>query len=409
MEQQSLEFAIASLSSPSLELMQTLQQLIVKTSDGTSPLFLVYGALVANFGADKKSEMVPFLTKWIPKDGLGNSEILVNLLHALGNTRSSQAVEYIIRYTQHDDRAVKAAAVSSLCFFIHEPVVQQELSSILERNSSDKDALVGGIIEALQEGYSYNQDVSLNLELIEHLVNVTVGLRNAHLRNELILFLERVGTSDTLRMAQRLSEIRQRRSASTNTNNWSNPSNVYDAISSAEERRMDVKNYPNRRAYLWTKRLGTDTTDRHQFYLQCAAGMFAGRHNCDFKILAKGVVHVNLFGKTEDVVVVLGNFNKQNRVSTARVYVRFGSRTLVDVNNSLTYSIPEYERTVLNPTIPFTIYGVRLTLEITLRLNLGGTVEISALNTAGLEGSVSLTPTVTASIGASLGISFLVS
>ena len=226
MEQQSLEFAIASLSSPSLELMQTLQQLIVKTSDGTSPLFLVYGALVANFGADKKSEMVPFLTKWIPKDGLGNSEILVNLLHALGNTRSSQAVEYIIRYTQHDDRAVKAAAVSSLCFFIHEPVVQQELSSILERNSSDKDALVGGIIEALQEGYSYNQDVSLNLELIEHLVNVTVGLRNAHLRNELILFLERVGTSDTLRMAQRLSEIRQRRSASTNTNNWSNPSNV---------------------------------------------------------------------------------------------------------------------------------------------------------------------------------------
>ena len=79
--------AIAFLPSPSSELIQTLEHMIVQ-SDETTPLLLVYGALVANVDPDKELVMVSFLIEQIPKNTGNSSQVLVHVLHALGNTQS---------------------------------------------------------------------------------------------------------------------------------------------------------------------------------------------------------------------------------------------------------------------------------------------------------------------------------
>ena len=87
--------AIASLQTPSFQLINRLEKMITQ-SDETSTLLLVYGSLVANAGPDQELKMVTFLTDRLPERTSGNTNVLIHILHALGNTRSSLAVEYIL-------------------------------------------------------------------------------------------------------------------------------------------------------------------------------------------------------------------------------------------------------------------------------------------------------------------------
>ena len=163
---QQLQTRDQSIAHPSLELIEELEDMITE-SDETSSLLLAYGALVANVGPDKELEMVTFLINRIPKKGQ-NTNVLIHVLHALGNTQSLTAVQYILPHTQSSEEAVVLAAVTALRLFTGTPLVQQQFIYTLG-NSTYSVSLVSAMVDSLRDGYSLNQEMTLNFnpELIE--------------------------------------------------------------------------------------------------------------------------------------------------------------------------------------------------------------------------------------------------
>jgi hypothetical protein len=96
-ERNTIILAIASLPTPSYQLIQMFEDLI-NESDETTNLILAYGSLVANAGPRQEEKMVAFLTDKIPVDTSENTVVLIHILHALGNTKSPSALKYILPY-----------------------------------------------------------------------------------------------------------------------------------------------------------------------------------------------------------------------------------------------------------------------------------------------------------------------
>ena len=102
---------------------------LINESDETTNLILAYGSLVANAGPRQEEKMVAFLTDKIPVDTSENTVVLIHILHALGNTKSPSALEYILPYNGNED--VRLTSVTALRFFIGLPSVQELFLNIL--------------------------------------------------------------------------------------------------------------------------------------------------------------------------------------------------------------------------------------------------------------------------------------
>ena len=408
LERSSLLVAIAFLPSPSSELIQTLEHMIVQ-SDETTPLLLVYGALVANVGPDRELAMVSFLTERIPENTGNSSRVLVHILHALGNTQSLLVVEHIIiQYTQHDDEHVRLTAITALRLFTHMPSVQLELLYALG-NFTHSAAMASSIIDALRDGYNQNKKISFNQDLIELLVNVTIDVGNADVRTELFQFFNLVGSPEMLSLIRTRDFSSRRKRAATSY--WPSTYSPYSVISSSYDRAQDVIDFPCNRGYLWEQYLGK-TSSTYQFYIYAVAGAFAGfNDDREFKVFGKAVIHGHAFGRETEIVNVMGLCDARNTTVHTKVYAKFGYSTVLDVDetsatsNSTYRSLPTYRRTLFSYSITFTVWIIPVTLSVNLEAYLGGYVYVSG---SLCSCQVTVTPSATVSLSASVSVLILV-
>ena len=314
-EMNSLIVAIAYARNPSTELIQSLEHLIEKT-DGSTNLLLAYGALIANAAPDRELEMISFLTERIPEDIPDNYHLLIHFLHALGNTQSQLALEYILQYTQHDDEAVRLTAITAMRFFINMPTVQRHLLNILIIS----EAIVDSVIDILRDGYDEYGEMDFNQELIQTLANATIMFGNADLQNELVQLYVLVGTPEMLSLAAMIGmHSRQTRSFTTD---WDTTDPAYSALCPQYLRAADVRSCPYHCSFLWAMNVGRDY-GTYRLYLESAAGAFSGYGppsncdcDCDFKVAGKAFMRAHLMNSARDVLRVIGaHFNMVSNLS----------------------------------------------------------------------------------------------
>ena len=413
LERTSLILAIATLPDPSSELIQTLEHMITQ-SDDTTTLLLAYGALVVNVAPDKELEMVSFLVDRIP-DGTDNNHVLIHILHALGNTQSLLAVQYIVMYTQHDDEAVRLTAVTALRLFTGIPSVQQQLLYTLG-NFTQSVSLISTIIDALRDGYNHNKEMSVNQDLIQLLAWNSLNLGNFDLQTELIEFLHVLGTPESLSLADRIgTRGMTSRNKRAYTYDWDSTDPSYNAICPLYDRQQDVINFPYHSSFLWTKRVGR-TSGSYQIYLEAVAGAFAGYNsNCEFKLKAKCVVRGHAFGHEEEVVQVLGRLVLQNGKINTKVYAKFGTSIVIDIDETISLSfeiihpLPTYKKTLFSFSFTYIFWSVPVTLDANFVVGIGGLVKLTGSLDGELKGAASVIQTAIASVDASVYVPVLVS
>ena len=413
-EMDSLIVAIAYAQNPSTEFVQSLEMLITKT-DGSTNLLLAYGALIANAAPDRELEMMSFLTKHMPDDMPGNYHLLIHFLHALGNTQSQLALEYILQYTQHSEETVRLTAVTAMRFFSNMPTVQGHLVDILI-NSNLSEAIVDSVIDTLRDGYDEHGEMNFNQELILTLANATVILGNDDLQMELVQLFVLVGTPDTLSMVDMIgAHSRQRRASTTD---WDSTNSAYSALCPQYRRAEDVRNYPYHRGFLQAMNVGRDNGN-YQFYLESAGGVFAGynpnnNYIYDLKVVGKAYVRAHFFNSARDVLRAMGGYLKLNRQSSGKlkIYVKVGSSVLNNIDETVStlfftrsYPLPLYTRTLFSVSYRFRIYIVSVTLSASLRVSLGGTMVVSHDQSGG---RVALIPVATAYADGSASADILV-
>ena len=411
LEKQSIILAISLLSTPSPHVIQTLEEMISQSGNESSTLLLAYGAIVANAPSTQKERMVSFLTALLPPVTSESTHGVIHVLHSLGNTKSSLAVEHIVQYLLYEDEDVRVTAVTALRFFTARPDTQQHLLDMLHDSS---DSMVEAIIHALRDGYEYNREMPLDQELIESLANITINLGNYYLQDEFMYFLRAVGTHSSLALvdlivSSRAEEARLKRDTSI----WDDPSSEYNFICPLSERQADVRSFPSYQSYLWSKTVGKDEGD-HKVYLKSGVGVFAGGNecHCDFKTLGKAVVRGHLLGWEADAVKILGYLSKHNGTIKGKAYVKFVGSVLLDVDlpPSVTYQLPQYDLTLFSVSFTFTVYIVPVTLSASLPVHIGGHVfaGLEVGESGSIKGTVSFTPFVTATLDASASASILV-
>jgi hypothetical protein len=394
-ERRVVMLAIALLPTPSSQVIQTIEDMITET---TSSLLLVYGSLVANAAPDQEMKMVTFLTDRLTEN---NTDTLIHVLHALGNTKSSLAIEHIIPYVHYDDKDVRLTAVSTLRFFTGLPIVQQQLVSILHKESSD--SLVEAIIQALRNGYDYDKDMELDSDLVRCLVQVTNNLRNNDLQNELNRLFKKMGvpTSSSADLMDDRNMNRQRR----DTEIWDSTASEYNIIASASQRANDVANYPYHRGYLWSTTVGQNSGE-YPIYLQAAAGLFAGANidQCDLKMFGKAVVYVHVLGREGNILTIEG--------TNGRIYVLFAGDIVFDINPSDSYSnqLPGYQIKLFSISYTFYVYVLPITLGLDVHVSIGTYIDISVQQGVSneIEASAAIVPSISASFDGSLTVSALV-
>ena len=414
MERNSLTLAVASIAHPSLELIEELEDMITE-SDETSSLLLAYGALVANVGPDKELEMVTFLIDRISKKGI-NSEVLIHVLHALGNTQSLTAMQYILPHTQSREEAVVLAAVTALRLFTGIPLVQQQLIYTLG-NFTYSVSLVSTVVDSLRDGYSLNREMTFNPQLIKVLVHISNSLGDTDLQREVVEFFSSVTDSETLAYTDMLNneEKSRRKRSFTWSSEWNSTSPEYGIICPASERAQDVRDFPNNRGYLGNIYVGK-TSGEHKLYLQGVAGAFAGfDDNCNLKLKGKAVVLAHAFGHEEELVNALASYTLQNGVRNKRVYIKFGTRIVLDVDEnyntsfSRNYPLPTYRKTLISFSDTFTVWIIPVTLRVNVDVGLEGSLQVSGSVSGALQGRAIITPSAYASVDASVVVSVLVS
>jgi hypothetical protein len=394
-ERRVVMLAIALLPTPSSQVIQTIEDMITET---TSSLLLAYGSLVANAAPDQEMKMVTFLTDRLTEN---NTDTLIHVLHALGNTKSSLAIEHIIPYVHYDDKDVRLTAVSALRFFTGLPIVQQQFVSILHEESSD--SLVEAIIQALRNGYDYDKDIELDSDLVRCLVQVTNDLRNSYLQNQLNHLFKKMGvpTSSSANLMDNRNMSRQRR----DTERWDSTASEYNIIASASQRANDVANYPHHRGYLWSTTIG-QSSGEYPIYLQAAAGLFAGANidQCELKMFGKAVVDVHVLGREGNILTIEGRKD--------RIYILFAGDIVFDINPPDSYSdqFPGYQITLFSASFTFFVYGVPITLGLDVHVSIGANIDISVQQGVSndIEASAAIAPYVSASFDGSLTVSALV-
>lgn len=392
-EKSALFIAIAMLPTPSSNLIGLLEEKMMKEEVETSSLILVYGALAARASYQDQKRMITYISDKLPQNGLEKTGLLIHVLHALGNTKSTEAIKHILRYVLSPQKDVQKTAISALRFFTGLPFVQTYYLRVLNQNTSDAiiGAIIGAIIKSLYTGYEYNRSMTLDGQFTEHLVQLTLETQDDYLISQLQTLLEEMGIAGMMETTL----IRHKREK------WDSPSPIYDAITPLSEREADLSNFPYNRGYLWTKTLGV-TREDVPVYIQSIAGFFAGLNygECTLKVFGRAVIRANVLGNMATILDVME--------SNEKIYIEFIGIVILDVEIQLnyTYEFPPYEQDLFEFAVEFTIYDVPFVVAVESDASLGGSLEFGldyGINNT-IEGHAALKPYVSITVEASTAL-----
>lgn len=397
-EKGAVMLAISLLPTPNARLINTIEEIIERSSDKQSTLLLVYGSIASNVPGQTQRRMVQFLSDIILKEPR-NVPIIIHILHSLGNTKALDAMADILPFTFSYNNNVKKTSIYALRFFTGHPVVQQKFISILRRETAK--VFIEVMIKSLHTGYEYNTSIVLDEELVHCLIKATFKTNDNYIIKELGNLFEKMDIPITMDLIRDNDNIIRKR----NIVEGDSTSEVYNSISSLSDRETDLRNYPVNRGYLWNQTLGLDEGD-YKVYVQGVAGLFGGANldTCDVKLFGRAVIRGHVLGNEAIILDVLEDNGK--------FYIEFVGMVILDVdpmlenyqNFNFTYELPSYSQKLISLEYVFVVYGVPIDFSLDVYASIGGelNINIEQGTDGSVEGTGSLTPNVVMSADGSI-------
>ena len=341
-EQDILLHQLAQISNAGPELVDTVININPSNDDS---LLLVLGALARNNDHAIQTVVVSELRRRLDtvKSSTNNTELIILLNYALGNTGSKLAIDALLSSLDHDDTDTQISVIRGLGVHLDQPKVQNTLITLLDR--TEEDEVLDETIMMLKDAYDDKLLVSPSEDLLDTLVKTAVKLENPNLYELLIQYLTLV---DTTGAQQHINTIMQQYNYGHATHDfasddvrikrgsdWDEYNSDYDIVASYSQRRTDVRNYPYHKAYIWGRTYGVSKLN-----LQMGAGAFAGAY-CSYytkrmKLYAKAAIRANVLGYIYNVAYL--RYSDYSSGSTVQRYLYVKLRNTVYVNRWRTLS-----------------------------------------------------------------------
>ena len=330
---------LAQISNAGPELVDTVININPSNDDD---LLLVLGALARNNDHAIQTVVVDELLRRLDtvKSSTNNTDLIILLNYALGNTGSKLAINALLSSLDHDDIDTQVSVIRGLGVHLDQPEVQKALIKLL--CNTEEDTILDEVLMILKEAYEEKVLVSPNEDLLDTIVKTAVKLENANLYELLIQYLTLVGTNaaqqhiETLKQQRNYGQVvsdhvsdkseegRAKRAA------WDDYNTNWDTVATHSQRRSDVLNYPNYKSSItWDNSL-----DISNLYLYTAGGAFAGSYCSYFtrrmKLFGKASIGAYVFGNTYNVAFLQYTDLTSGTYLDRYVYVRLGNTVYIN-------------------------------------------------------------------------------
>ena len=332
-ERSALLDQLVLIKNASLDLVNTVISSIASNDDD---IILVLGALARNnsFTIQKlvADEILARLNAVLSSS---NNEVVTTLIYALGNSGSKLAISPLLSTLQYDDIDIQISAIRSLASHLDQPVVQQAIITLLPL--TDEDIILEEILKILMDAFENKILTSPSEELINVIINSAIQLENPNLYELVAKYLHQLKTEeidiylDLLKRQHnygnsqhdRIGDMDKNDSRVKRGTDWDESSSDYNLISSYSNRRSDVTNYPNHRAYIWSDTFGVTKLD-----MTVAVGAFSGMavnsRGASFKLYDNAAATAYVFGRTYTVADLLISRYTSGTSLYHRFYVKRG-------------------------------------------------------------------------------------
>ena len=324
------------------ELIDTIININPSNKDG---ILLILGALARNNNAAVQSKVVNELIRRLntAKSTGNNSEDIVTLNYALGNTGSRLAIDALLSNIYHNDLDAQIAVIRSLDVHLDQPVVQHALITLLSTITEDK--VLEEIMMILKDGFSNKVYIDPSEHMLNAIVNATIRLENPNLYELLIKYLILAGTDDAARHINKIIQqynygevMHEYMDDDTRVKRqWDSTDSFYDLVASYYDRRSDVRNYPKHKSYLIGRNYGID-----KLYLQIGAGTFNGAYSSGYtkrlKFFNKVAARAILLGSTLEVARLEYSERTSGSYRYQKIYVKLGSTVRTSIYRSYSHT-----------------------------------------------------------------------
>ena len=186
---------LAQISNAGPELVDTVININPSNDDD---LLLVLGALARNNDHAIQTVVVDELLRRLDtvKSSTNNTDLIILLNYALGNTGSKLAINALLSSLDHDDIDTQVSVIRGLGVHLDQPEVQQALMVLL--NGTEEDKVLEEALGALKDAFENKILVSPSEDLLDTIVKTAVKLENPNLHELLIQYLTLVGTDKDL-------------------------------------------------------------------------------------------------------------------------------------------------------------------------------------------------------------------
>ena len=358
------------LNNVSLSLVNTILNINPSNDDS---IILVLGALARNSNVTTQKVVVDELLKRLSMaiTSKNNTEILITLTYALGNSGSKLAIHALLSSLQHDDIDVQISAIRSLSYHLDQQVVQEAF--MISLALTDEDKVLEEILMSLLDAFDSAILTNPSKEFLDVIVNCTIKLKNPNLYELLANYLQNIDITDAevylnlLKQQHNYGEVDRDHISDINGvdsrikrgSDWDQYYSGYDVVASYYQRRRDVINYPNHKAYIWGRTYGVDKLN-----LKIGAGAFIGAYcqsnaNKRLKVFAKGAAKVEVFGRTYNLAHLEYSDRTSGNYLYHKVYVKLGSNVLKNTYRAYRISSCKNNDITLWNSGPYTVFYLR--------------------------------------------------
>ena len=329
---------LAQISNAGPELVDTVININPSNDDG---LLLVLGALARNNDHAIQNVVVGELLRRLDtvKSSTNNTELIILLNYALGNTGSKLAIDALLSSLDHDDIDTQISVIRGLGVHLDQPKVQNALIILL--NGTEEDKVLEEALVILKDAFNDKILVNPKEDLLDTIVKTAVKLENPNLYELLIQYLTLVGTDraqqhiNTLRRQHNYGQVVHDQASRIKRGfDWDESNSNYDTVASYSERRNDVRDYPSHLAYIWGKSLGTSKME-----MKIGAGAFAGSYWTDsnkrLKFFSKFKIKGDVLGRKFDLVDIEFAYRTSNSTLFIRKYRKILGLDVYHIDSSI--------------------------------------------------------------------------
>ena len=355
-EYENIVMSIAMLSSAHSSSVSRLKNYLLN-EDGSidEQMLLAFGTLGRHNNV--ASEVVMTIAQ-ILSSSSNDTTNLPFLIHALGNTGSELIIPYVSPFLFTSNDTIQLTAIDALRTVSTHGSVQKLFSKMIDEAASVDSlmTIVDSLIFPYQSHLYYPEIVrprdrddnheltAIEEELMGKIVNTTIEFDDSELYSAVKKYLKYYGTDRALELLKTLNDHYQqyndgRRAKRSSTTDWSSSGDSsYSLVASNSSRIADEVNYPYHKAYLWTKQLGPK-----QINAQFTVGGFSGIGETGYKIFAKGIVNLNVYGRTYEAVRLeyMNRFEITTGLYSSYRYVKVAGSTLLSNSDQNIYDSRE--------------------------------------------------------------------